>query len=501
MNTKKYLKYSFLPLVLMLGGLAFTACTDDIEGGKPVDEGAYDAVKRVDGMLLDVTSNKNESVIELRSDKYQTEVLIMTGFLDGINESLKGYENPIETMDEDTKVKIEIEVDPAYLETYNAEHGTEFQLFPAADVTIEREGKLLLAPDEIRSVGVGITLAAASELQEGVTYLLPLRATSSTEGITLSEKAQHAVYLVKDLRAQGDAYKGPDAVRNVCYFEVNDTNPLNALEFVLKDSGKLFFDDIILFSANINYNAETGRVYVLNNPNVQFLLDNNEQFLQPLRKRGMKVILGILGNHDAAGVAQLSDMGCREFAKELAAYCNAYNLDGVGFDDEYSNSPDLSNPWFAPWSSAAASRLLYETKKAMPDKTVMVYYLGGINSRMPSVDGVEPGMFVDYAVADYGGTAAPMQGMTVKQCSGMSIELNRGSGDSSEGTARSKKEAGYGYYMFFALGHTNSLVSDFSDYRFQVSRCQSVARGLYDEELLMPEYYYKKNDATRYKLP
>ena len=43
---------------------------------------------------------------------------------------------------------------------------------------------------------------------------------------------------------------------------------------------------------------------MLNNPNVQFLLDNNEQFLQPLRKRGMKVILGILGNHDAAGVAQ-----------------------------------------------------------------------------------------------------------------------------------------------------------------------------------------------------
>ena len=483
MNTKKYLKYSILPLALMLGGLAFTACTDDIEGGKPVDEGAYDAVKRVDGMLLDVTSNKNESVIELRSDKHQTEV-----FFRLTKAPQKG-------------VDVKIEMDPADLETYNAEHGTEFELFPAANVAIDREGKLLLAPDEIRSVGVGVTLAAGSELQEGTTYLLPLKATSSTEGITLSEKAQHAVYLVKDLRAQGDAYKGPDAVRNVCYFEVNDTNPLNALEFVLKDSGKLFFDDIILFSANINYNAETGRVYVLNNPNVQFLLDNNEQFLQPLRKRGMKVILGILGNHDAAGVAQLSDMGCREFAKELAAYCNAYNLDGVGFDDEYSNSPDLSNPWFAPWSSAAASRLLYETKKAMPDKTVMVYYLGGINSRMPSVDGVEPGMFVDYAVADYGGTAAPMQGMTVKQCSGMSIELNRGSGDSSEGTARSKKEAGYGYYMFFALGHTNSLVSDFSDYRFQVSRCQSVARGLYDEELLMPEYYYKKNDATRYKLP
>ena len=32
------------------------------------------------------------------AEKYNTEILIMTGFLDGINESLKGYENPIDTM-------------------------------------------------------------------------------------------------------------------------------------------------------------------------------------------------------------------------------------------------------------------------------------------------------------------------------------------------------------------------------------------------------------------
>ena len=103
MNTKKYLKYSILPLALMLGGLAFTACTDDIEGGKPVDEGAYDAVKRVDGMLLDVTSNKNESVIELRSDKHQTEV-----FFRLTKAPQKG-------------VDVKIEMDPAYLESVREE--------------------------------------------------------------------------------------------------------------------------------------------------------------------------------------------------------------------------------------------------------------------------------------------------------------------------------------------------------------------------------------------
>lgn len=82
-----------------------------------------------------MTSNKNESVIELRSDKYQTEV-----FFRLTKAPQKG-------------VDVKIEVDPAYLETYNAEHGTEFQLFPAADVTIEREGKLLLA--RTRSVRSG----------------------------------------------------------------------------------------------------------------------------------------------------------------------------------------------------------------------------------------------------------------------------------------------------------------------------------------------------------
>ena len=48
------------------------------------------------------------------AEKYNTEILIMTGFLDGINESLKGYENPIDTMAEDTVVKIEIDPEKLY---------------------------------------------------------------------------------------------------------------------------------------------------------------------------------------------------------------------------------------------------------------------------------------------------------------------------------------------------------------------------------------------------
>lgn len=199
----------------------------------------------------------------------------------------------------------------------------------------------------------------------------------------------------------------------------------------------------------------------------------------------MKIIISILGNHDEAGVAQLSDMGAREFARELAAYCRAYNLDGVAFDDEYSNSPDLSNPWLASPSAYAGSRLMYECKAVMPEKIVSLYNLGNMySSSLQVIDGIEPGQYCDYAVADYGGAAGPGTGMTLKQCAGMSIELRRGSGNSSESTARSRKEAGYGYYMFFAL--------DPSLYGSQVYRCQSVCKGLYDETLVYPSYYYKR---------
>ncbi|MBS6518395.1 MAG: SEC-C domain-containing protein [Clostridium sp.] len=55
-----------------------------------------------------------EGTVKELAEKYNTEVLIMTGFLDGINESLKGYENQIETMDENTVVKIEIDPEKLY---------------------------------------------------------------------------------------------------------------------------------------------------------------------------------------------------------------------------------------------------------------------------------------------------------------------------------------------------------------------------------------------------
>ena len=81
--------------------------------------------------------------------------------------------------------------------------------------------------------------------------------------------------------------------------EVNDANPLHNLCYTLKESKKYVFDQVILFSGNINYNAEIGEVYNYNNENVQHLLDYKEKYLKPLQEKGMKVILGILGTMTA----------------------------------------------------------------------------------------------------------------------------------------------------------------------------------------------------------
>jgi hypothetical protein len=47
------------------------------------------------------------------AEKYNVEVLMMTGFLDGINDSLKAP-NPIETMEEDTVVNLDFDKEKLY---------------------------------------------------------------------------------------------------------------------------------------------------------------------------------------------------------------------------------------------------------------------------------------------------------------------------------------------------------------------------------------------------
>lgn len=287
------------------------------------------------------------------------------------------------------------------------------------------------------------------------------------------------------------------AMRQIVFFEVNNCNPLNALEYRLED-GTPFFDAVVLFAANINYNSAEDRVYLHNNPNVQALLDHSETLLQPLREAGIKVYLGLLGNHDAAGLAQLSNWGAETWAREVAEACAAYGLDGVNLDDEYSKSPDLTNKWFAARTPAAGAQLAYELKSALAElcpwpTEVSVFEYGALKN-LPAV--IDNGTshpqseFLDILIPNYGAASVPYGDLDYSHCCGASIEINYYD-TLSESYARNMFARGYGWCMWFGFDPSGSGGVK-SNLTHSMKQFRTAAKIFYDSELQDPRAVYHK---------
>ncbi len=95
-------------------------------------EELWDGYFAIEKGIYEQILSKPEEVISCTvkelAEKYHTEILIITGFLDGINESLKGYENPIDTMEEDTQIKIEIDPEKLYYHMVEAKADWLYEL-------------------------------------------------------------------------------------------------------------------------------------------------------------------------------------------------------------------------------------------------------------------------------------------------------------------------------------------------------------------------------------
>ena len=445
--------------------VALASCTDDIRIGT-FDESHYENLNKLNGTVRDASNGKTSTIVELRRNDYSTSVEFSLP-----RTPKKG-------------VDVAISFDADYLNEYNEAHGTSFKLYPADRVQLQNDGKIVMAPDDKASYSLDLVIPALDTVnfEADQTYLLPLKAVTTTDGVSISKSESHCVYLVKNLAGDGLAERKPGEKETFFYFEVNDTNPLNALQWRMED-GRYLVNYLVLFAANINYDREKGEVYIFTNPQMSYVLAHNEELIQPLRKRGIKVLLGFLGNHDESGLAQLSEIGAKEFAKKIASMCYSYNLDGVNFDDEWSGSPDLENPLLTKLSKEAGGRLMFETKNAMPDKYVTTFQysmMWGVDY----VDDIPAGSWLDIAVANYGARAYPLEGMTLADCSGRSIEMAWG-GSISVGDAKSIADSEYGYYMVFAPWAANNQGS-----HSQFTSLSNLAEGLYGSRLVEPDVYY-----------
>ncbi len=442
-----------------------TSCDESLLEGK-VDESDYVIPEYNIGYLVDGKGKKDIDFVEFRDEGTVDMYLSLTNNASG---------NAVASIKYDSKV----------LDIYNSEYNSDYALFPESLVSFE--GDLEVSNGSKKSSKASVKFLTGEELDSEITYVIPVSTELKSGSITLAEKESKYLIFVKDLSKVPTAAKST-GIEIISCMEINDTNPLNNLNFTLKSNGKPLIDQVILFSANINYSSETGKVYVYNNPNVEHLLANRDKYLKPLQDRGIKVILGILGNHDRSGVANLSDETARIFAQELKAVCDAYNLDGIFYDDEYSAYQNPPPPGFVSPSAAAASRLCYETKRAMPDKLVQAYVYG-LTRSLPAVDGIPSGEFVDYGIHDYragSDLSSNYPGMPKSRMALYSQEFNRGYWTSKSNLVNMRNN-GYGAHMIFAMDpfRTNRAR--------QITAMQDIASALFDDELVVDTNYHKKD--------
>lgn len=376
--------------------------------------------------------------------------------------------------------KFSIVYNASVLEQYNKKHGTKYEIMPKELVAITTTAKILKGED--KSTAISVAYKTSEHLKENSTYAIPL-SINSDNGIGVSERGNF-ILLVRDISKMPNCHKAQPFI-NISMPEVNDSNPLNALCFTLKNSKKYFFDQVVLFSGNINYNEETGEVYNKNNENVQHLLDYKEKYIDPLREKGIKVIMGILPNHDRAGITNLSEEGAKAFARNMKAMCDAYDLDGVFLDDEYGNEGDY--PGFERSNVYATSRLCYYLKEYLgPNRLVEVYVYSRTGSLVP-VNGKKPGEFIDFAIQDYG------------RCSDLSYNYP---GLSRRGMIQASNECSRNYYSsnYYAqdivskgYGGTMWFGFDPSLYRMNINAMQTIARSFYNDDIVYDNKPFRKD--------
>lgn len=105
--------------------------------------------KSVYEKLLTNPEEKVEGTVKELADKYELSVMEMTGFLDGINESLVAP-NPIDTMEEDTKVSLAFDKEKLYKNMIDAKADWLYEL-PQWDEIFDAETKKKLYLDQKKS--------------------------------------------------------------------------------------------------------------------------------------------------------------------------------------------------------------------------------------------------------------------------------------------------------------------------------------------------------------
>ena len=112
--------------------------------------GTYFTIEReIYEQLLENPDEEVKGTVKELAEKYELSIMEMTGFLDGINDSLV-TPNPIEEMDEDTKVSLAFDKEKLYKNMVDAKADWLYNL-PAWDEIFDAETKHALYLEQKKS--------------------------------------------------------------------------------------------------------------------------------------------------------------------------------------------------------------------------------------------------------------------------------------------------------------------------------------------------------------
>ena len=102
----------------------------------------FEIEKGIYKQLLDNPDEEVKGTVKELAEKYNVEVFTMTGFLDGINDSLKEA-NPIEEMDEETHISLAFDKEKLYKNMVDAKADWLYELPQWDDIFTEEKQKEL----------------------------------------------------------------------------------------------------------------------------------------------------------------------------------------------------------------------------------------------------------------------------------------------------------------------------------------------------------------------
>lgn len=232
------------------------------------------------------------------------------------------------------------------------------------------------------------------------------------------------------------------------YVETNDINPLNAGEYYFTGTNpkEEVVDHVVLFASNIRGTATTVQLH--HNNNQTYILNNYSTLIAPLQAKGIKVLLGLLGDHTGIGFANLTATQRESFAQAIKTCVNTYGLDGVDFDDEYAEYGKISG---TPSPSATNFGLLIQrVRELLPDKLITVFHFGGYTYfDQTTMDAIS------YMWPNFGCNAVPPSGLPNSKWAKLSLHYTNTPPTQAQAQNCANNYASYGAVMSFNLRDYN----------------------------------------------